>query len=390
MSVFDFLRGVAKYRIEVENSEELLNTIKKYASIKSLAIQKEGTLSFFCFYDEQNTVENCIRQINGRIIRKKVFGLPCFMKRMIHRAGLVTGLAISACLIVLSTLFVWEIRVEGNEELSESQVVEMLDRAGFREGMLKKRVDVKKVTDKLLVNEDAVSWMAINFDGTIAHVEMREAKIASPVPKKENVNLVASANGIILRVDAHEGGTKVNKGEAVVKGQLLVSAFVDKRTGGSMLRGARGFVWACTERCFCVTVPLEHMTKKYTGEEKNSYEITFLGKTLNVFNPLYKNVEMYDFSYKKEKMTLWGRFVIPVTVKTRVSREYTQIPSRRTKQIALKLAKNTAEERLYEISPDFVQIDVKEEYSVEENALVYKCIFSGVENIAKELEFELS
>ena len=91
---------------------------------------------------------------------------------------------------MLSSMFVWEIRVEGNEKLSDERVVEMLKKAGFHEGVLKKRVDVKKVTDRLLINEDEVSWMAINFDGNIAHVEMKEAKPAIPYEKKENVNLV--------------------------------------------------------------------------------------------------------------------------------------------------------------------------------------------------------
>ena len=390
MSVFDFLRGVARYRIEVGNTEELLNAIKKDASVKSLVIGKDGTLSFFCFYVEQDVVENAIKKTNGRIINKKVRGLPCFAERLLHRTGLALGFLLSALLIALSTLFVWEIRVEGNEKLSESQVVEMLERAGFREGMLKKRVDVKKVTDRLLINEDAVSWMAINFDGTVARVEMKEAKIATPVPKKENVNLVASANGIILRVDAHEGGTKVSKGEAVVKGQLLVSAFVDKRTGGSMLRGARGFVWANTERCICVTVPLEQKEKKYTGKERHTYGITFLGKTVYVSNPLSERWELVEYLHSRDKMTLFGKFVLPVTIKTAVSREYTEKNLRRTKQQALSLARQTAADRLYEISQGFVQLDINEQYSVEGNNLVYECRFSGVENIAKELEFELS
>ena len=390
MFVFDFLKGITVYRLGLDNTEKFINSVKADVSIKNMSLEKDGILNISCFYREREKLETALHINGGTIINKRTFGIPVVAERLKHRLGLIAGLVISVCLIMLSSLFVWEIRIEGNEKLRDSEVVEMLKKAGLREGMMKKTVDVKKVTDRLLINEDAVSWMAINFDGTVAHVEMKEAKIALPAPKKENVNLVASTNGIILRVDALEGGTKVAKGDVVLKGQLLVSAFVDKRTGGSMLRGARGFVWANTVRSFGVVVPLEYKIKKYTGNTRHDYSFTFLGKTLSFSDSVNSGTEKSEFVKHHEKLRLFGKVVLPVTFNRAVHNEYTEFTQRRTKQQALLLARQTAKERLLEISPDFAIADFDEEYTVEDGKLIYKCNFDGVENIATELEFKLS
>lgn len=390
MTVFDYLKGIAVYKLELESAENFINAAKKNVSIKNMSVANDNCLSVSCYFKETGKLEEKVVECGGRVIKKKIRGLPVFIERIRHRTGLAAGIVLSAFLIFASSFFVWEIRVEGNETLSEKEVIEMLEKAGFYEGMLKKTVDVKRVTDRVLINEDEVSWMAINFDGTVAHVEMKEAKIATPVPKKENVNLVASANGIILRVDAHEGGTRVSKGESVTKGQLLISAFVDKRTGGSLLRGARGFVWANTERKFYVSVPLDYKEKKYTENIKNEYSFTFLGKTLKISNPLKQIPKQREYKKLENKMSLMQKIVLPVTAKMVRRSEYTEYVARRTKEMALEEARKTAKQRLHETSPDFVLLDFDEDYTVENGKLEYYCSFEGVENIAKELEFELS
>lgn len=389
MFLFDYFKGIAEYEINTETPEAFINKIKSDVSVKKLSL-KQDRVHICVFFNERAEIERQASCSNCKIMSKKLKGLPVLINRVKHRAGLVTGGLLSVLMVFFSSMFVWEIRIEGNESLEDYQVIEMLDKAGFREGMLKRGVDVKKVSDRLLINEDAVSWLAINFDGTVAHVEMKEAKIAEPYPKKENVNLVASANGIILRVDALEGGVAVSKGEAVIKGQLLVSAFVDKRTGGSMLRGARGFVWAKTQRAFLVTVPLEYSKKIYTDRVSKELYVTFLGKTLKMPQLFMSKTYTCDYEKNEQKMSLFNKIVLPVKTGLVCRREYNSYSAKRTAVQALEKARLTAKERLYEISPMFALADLEEEYSVGDGKLVYKCTFEGVENIARELEFELS
>ncbi len=386
----DYLRGITEYEIKLESPESFVNTLKKDVPILWLDIPDEETVCIKCLYKDRESVEKCTEKRCGEITAKKHKGLPVFIKKLKLRLGLAAGCLLFVLAVYISSLFVWDIQVEGNEKLSENDVVKMLAKVGFCEGVIKNKIDVKSVADSVLINEDAVSWIAVNFDGTVARVEIKEALPAELVPKKQNVNLVAAANGIILRVDAHEGGTVIKKGDVVVKGQLLVSAFVDKRTGGSMLRGARGFVWANTERKIKVVVPYKYERKEYTGKLSREYGISFAGVKFALNNPFDSKGKTYDCDEKSSKLKLFENVVLPITVATKTKKEYKEYNSARTQKQALEIARLEAKERLYEISPKFTLTKTEEDYCEEDGKLVYACTFYGIENIAKELEFELS
>lgn len=386
----DYLRGITEYEIKLESPESFVNTLKKDVPILWLDIPDEETVCIKCLYKDRESVEKCTEKRCGEITAKKHKGLPVFIKMLKLRLGLAAGCLLFVLAVYISSLFVWDIQVEGNEKLSENDVVKMLAKVGFCEGVIKNKIDVKSVADSVLINEDAVSWIAVNFDGTVARVEIKEALPAELVPKKQNVNLVAAANGIILRVDAHEGGTVIKKGDVVVKGQLLVSAFVDKRTGGSMLRGARGFVWANTERKIKVVVPYKYERKEYTGKLSREYGISFAGVKFALNNPFDSKGKTYDCDEKSSKLKLFENVVLPITVATKTKKEYKEYNSARTQKQALEIARLEAKERLYEISPKFTLTKTEEDYCEEDGKLVYACTFYGIENIAKELEFELS
>ncbi len=386
----DYLKGMIKFKIKTDNPEILINGLRRIASPKGIQTDGDGYVSFFCYYDEKLFVEGLAHE-NGFIIEsKKEVGIIRIKNSIKQRLGLAAGFFVSIVLVFASTFFVWDIRIIGNENLTDRQVTEMLDEAGFHEGVLKRNVDVKSVVNRVLINRDELSWLAINFEGTVANVEVKEASNPKRHVKKENVNIVASHNGIIMRVDALDGESQVMKGDAVYKGQLLISSFVEKKTGGSILKGAKGFVWAKTQRNICVIVPLEYREKKYTGRERVSYSFSFLGKKVNIPLSNDKRFGNSCAEMKKMSLTLSEKFVLPFETEKYSVREYENYKKRRTEADAVKIAKKEAKEKLYESSPEFKCADSKETYSIQGNNLVYMCSFEGVENIAKELEFELS
>lgn len=386
----DYLKGMIKYKVKTDNPETLINGLRESASPKNIQIIENNCVSFFCYHDEKFFVEDLVYKNGFTIESKKEVGMIRIRNAIKPRLGLVAGFFVSVVLVFASTFFVWDIRIIGNENLTDWQVAEMLDEAGFHEGVLKRNVDVKSVVNRVLINCDELSWLAINFEGTVANVEVKEASNPKRHIKKENVNIVASHNGIVMRVDALDGESQVMQGDAVFKGQLLISSFVEKRTGGSILKGAKGFVWAKTERNVCVIVPLEYCEKEYTGRERVSYSFSFLGKKVNF--PLSTNKRFSNSCAEMERLnlTMSEKLVLPFEAEKYLVREYENYKKRRTQREAVKIAQKAAKEKLEESSPEFKCADIKETYGVEGNNLVYMCTFEGVENIAKELEFELS
>lgn len=386
----DYLKGKIKYKAELKSPEKFLNTMRNSACIKEIALHGEGVISFCCFYREEKTVENALLDNGGKIIYKKLSGMPKILKKLKLRPGIVFGFALSIILMFTSTFFVWDIRVKGNEKLSDAEIIKILKQAGLSEGMFIKGIDVKSIANKVLINDERLSWIAVNFEGTVATAEVKEASIPKREVKKENVNIVASNNGIVMRIDALDGDALVNNGDSVYKGQLLISSFSEKRTGGSILKGAKGFVWAVTERNFCVTVPLEYCDKNESDNKRITYTIDFLGKTIDIPTAPKKQFENSTRYSEKLNMRLSEKIVLPFECVRLVECEYKPYKKRRTEKEATELARKTAKESLFQTCSDFTITSVTEDINVSDDVLTYTCTFEGIENIARELEFELS
>lgn len=390
MDFLSYLRGFVKYTVKVKNNENLINIIRQSHPVRKISVKEDGTLSFCCYFCDRNSIEKILNEQNAETLQRKQYGLlPCICKYK-KRYGLFAGALLTVISMFASTFVVWEIRIEGNETVTDAEILKVLEEAGFYEGKMKMGVDVKSIVNRYLIKEDRISWIAINMDGTVAHVEVREAKVSQTVPKRENVNLVAKHDGIIMRVDAVDGRAVVSKGDTVTRGQLLVSAFVDKRTGGELLRGARGFVFAYTERSFEVYVPLEYTVLCASGKEIKQNTVSFFGFEIPLGFEKTHKFDNFVISNREEKIKLSDSVSLPIKLKTVTSSEQKPCVKRRTQNDALLFARELSKKRLYEKSPGFALADCDEEYAVQDGILVYKVKYSGIEDIAKELEFELS
>ena len=64
---------------------------------------------------------------------REEWGIPAFLYRLRFRFGIPIGIILSAAMVILSGLFVWDIDVTGNEHLTSSDVRELLAAESFFE-----------------------------------------------------------------------------------------------------------------------------------------------------------------------------------------------------------------------------------------------------------------
>ncbi len=382
------LIGSVKYTVKAKKPLKLLNQLKSEVAVRNVKTLPDGILAFTCFYRGEKRARQIIFEHGGEITGCKRYGLVYLLRRYKKRTGLFVSAVILAVVTFMSQLFVWNISVEGNEKIPDGEIIRTLNEIGFREGVYKKGVKLDSLVNNFLIREKRISWLAVNFDGTTAHVEVREGKNPVIAEKKKNVNLVASHDGIIMRADVLEGESFVQKGDVVYKGQLLVSAFV-KGKDTSYLRGARGSVWANTERKICVIVPFEYNEKVPNGKIKKKYTLSVLGKRL----PLYFTDKIKDLCSKESEVVTDEKkkgLRLPFVLTKETYTFYETVQRTRKYETALETARKRAEETLFRLSPGFVCASKHSEHKANGAFLVYTCTFSGVENIAKALEFELS
>ena len=280
-----------------------------------------------------------------RLRVKKRKGFPFFMRRYRHRLGLLAGIALFFATIWFLSLHVWIINVSGNDEITEEQVISVMDEIGIRPGVRTSGLDAELLEQAAMVKLKDVSWMAINFQGSVVNVELKE-RDAPPeaIPMEEPCNLKSSYPGQIVRLEVISGVTVVEEGDAVTQGQLLVSGvFEDLLEGKSHYQHASGKVIARTQRQLSVEVPLTQTVQVPTEE-------TVVRKKLELFGlelPLTLNPEPgeeYEAEEEKEQVRLFGN-KLPMEFTTQVW----TLQKEETVTLTEEEAKKQGEEKLKEL-----------------------------------------
>ncbi len=269
------------------------------------------------------------------IVRRQ--GLPFLLRRLRGRYGLAAGALAFALVLHLLCARVWEIRVEGQKTLTAGQVIEWLAPYGVAEGAKTDDFDWATLRQQVLYDHPELSWMSFNPVGTVLHVDVSETVQKPAVQNNsEPANLLAAADGRIIKMQINTGSPAVQVGDAVVAGDLLVSGAVEYANGATLLRQASGVVLAETTRTARFTLPLRWQGRQRTGRVKVRRAVECFGVTL----PLY--IGRVAGAYEKElhaaRLSVGG-VPLPFTLHTAHFFETRPVQRSRTEAQALQEAK---------------------------------------------------
>lgn len=390
MGLYTYVTGSVKITFECTNPERFINGVRGSYAIRDVERLTDREFCIECSFGDEKSLLRTAQKYSVVVKEKKYKGVLPFVYRYRKRAGIFLGLLMGVFVIWFSSLLVWEVRIEGNENISDEDIASRLESLGFKEGVLKHRVDLDRLHIDYLMSDDRISWIAVNFEGTVAHVEVKETvKAPEKLDKDKTVNIVAKRDGVIVRVDALDGGKEVQTGEVVTKGQLLISAFMETRKSGFVLRSARGNVFAKTVHDFEVRVPLKVWKKNYTGNSKKQTTLYILGKRVPLITFGKKNYEYQDTSKEITKLTLFETISFPVRVEIKHKTEYKPEIVTRNENDAKEIAMQKLEEKIEKELVDAKILSKNTDYTLEKNCVVLRCSVECIEDIAKELEFEI-
>ena len=135
-------------------------------------------------------------QCELRVLRRT--GAPAFTRRVRRRVALAAGLGLCFALLGASSLFVWEIDVEGNERVSTGEILRALADSGVDYGSFWPAWRADEIKNELILALPELSWVGVTVDSSRARVEVRE-RVPAPelVDNDEPHSVVASSTGIV-------------------------------------------------------------------------------------------------------------------------------------------------------------------------------------------------
>ena len=191
-----------------------------------------------------------------------------------RRAALLAALAAVAALLLCSSLFLWEIEVRGCETAEEGRILRVLADEGVACGSFWPGIDVDLVRSRALLRLPELAWLTVNVSGSRAVVLVAERQPKPEiVDERAGADLVAGRPGVVQRVQVLSGDCRVQPGDAVLEGEVLVSGSRERFDGEMQQMRSLGEVWAETWHEISAVCPLSALQRQETGRSHSRFAL---------------------------------------------------------------------------------------------------------------------
>lgn len=382
MSVFDFFRGLYKITARRTDAKGVLSLAVR-ENIPFGAVTVDGDNCYFSVRARDAKRIAAVAERLGVNIKLEQTGFIAIVKRHRGRVGVAVGAVLAVIMVVISSRFVWDIEITGNERVPTEEIEAALGEHGLLLGAYKPSLDLKALCDKIVIERSGISWISVDLRGTVAHVEVRETTDADIVSLSQPSNLVAACDGQIVSVEAYGGKSEVKVGQTVRCGDVLVSGVIDSEALGYRLVRARGKVMASVTKRFSVSVPLAATEKTATGNVKTEKKIKIFSKTAELFKKTNISYEKYDTIEETKRLSLFG-VRLPVFITTVRYAEYVDAPVALTEDEALARAREMLNKEIEDGTRGDKILATFEDIAFDGSAYTVSALVECVTDIAEE------
>lgn len=297
-------------------------------------------------------------------------GLPVFFRRFRRRQVWTAGLLCFAAGLYLLSSFIWTVRVEGNERLTEEELLSVCGEMGLKPGVWKRRVDTEAIANGLLLRFSDISWVSVGVEGTDVTIKLAETiEKAERIDRETPCDIVAAQDGVIVQITAERGTPKVQAGDVVKKGDILISSELIIGLEGeeqhTAYTAAEGTITARIWQKLTEEMPLRYKEVVYNGVEKENHSLLFGERELDILHP--DSGMEWERTMLSERPLALGDFTLPLRFRKEIWKECEILEKTRTMEETKSILEENLRKKTENLLSDYGKIeDIKirfEEYA---------------------------
>ena len=231
--------------------------------------------------------------------------------------------------------------------------------------------------------------LCVRIDAIFLFVAEKERHAPKTETSKKPANLIASADGQIESIELYRGDCVVKIGQAVQKGQLLVSGVYDSAALGVRFTRAAGRIWARTEHTFEVRIPLTYTEKCYVDEKIGEISLNFFQNSMKIFKNSRNAGGECDIIEEVNHLETLGPNPLPISLAVQTLCYYRAETRTRSPEEALELAYAELSSLLAKFSSDTQLLSKQIKTTLTDGELILSCTVICIEDIALQYEFEV-
>lgn len=336
-----YIRGYVTIKVWGYSTERLLNLCGNH-NILVWDIENHGD------YDTMNisvqgffALKPLLKKTGTKASVLKRYGLPFFMSKMGRRKIFVAGFLCCMLFWMLTSGYIWNIRIEGNYVLTDDVLLDYLEEQNVRVAMRKERLQIEELEKALREDYDVITWTSVQLKGTTLLIYIKENEMpnydqSSQLEKSESTDLIATKAGTVSYIITRSGVPKVALGDVVEKGDVLVSGAVPVYNEDTTVRKYQ-YVQSDADIMLRYTESVSvkrdilYEEKMYSGRQKTMFMLGVKDRELNL--KLGKiPYEEYDVSGEKKQVKLLDHLYLPLFYGKKTVQEYEMIRQKHTEE----------------------------------------------------------
>lgn len=313
MGIWKSLAGTVRVELTSASPADMLTAINQ-SGIPLSDVMYLSELSVACtvLRSDYKLLHSLITRRGESVSVNRRTGSYWAIKRLIKRPVLMFGMAFLLLLAIYLPTRVLFVEVEGNESIPATLIIENAENCGISFGASRREVRSEQMKNALLGAIPELQWAGINTYGCTAVISVKERTVSEQIQKPIGVNsIVAAKDGVIQSCTVLRGNALCKVGQAVKKGQVLVSGYTDC---GIAIKatGAEAEIFAQTLHTLSAVTPTNAAVRDEKTEVETKYSL-FIGKKLINFS---QDSGISDSTcvkmYTRINLTLPGGFQLPI------------------------------------------------------------------------------
>ena len=385
MGIFRSLAGSARLELTSADVSAALRDINA-AKIRVWDVRIVGdlTVQFTASQKSIRFIEKIAERKGERLNVIGRSGLFWPIMGLRNRPVLVLGMAFLFALAIFVPGRVLFVRVEGNAAVPGEMILEAAQDAGIRFGASRRAVRSEKVKNRLLGVMPQLQWAGVNTYGCTAVITVRERAQEQETKEEYPVSsIVASCDGVITSCTVTRGSGLCAVGQAVQKGQVLISGYVDCGQSITVTR-SQGEIFALTRHELTVVTPSETMVREELRGQRTYYGFRIGKKRINFVKGSGISDGTCVKMYQEYQLTLPGGHRLPISLVKETVLTFDLKPCERSDVVVKRQLSDFAKGYLQDHLVALVVLNAQEELTAEEKRFLFHGYYHCTEMIGRE------
>lgn len=318
-----YLFGFIKVELEGFFVERFLNLARNEGiMIQSLEKSTSTYIRFEMLRTDFRKIKRIAKKTKCRIKIKRKFGLPFLINKYKKRKVFAIACGVIAFFIIICSNIIWNIDIEGIQNIDEKEFVEYIAGKGIKEKRFKFNINTKVIENKIKIERDDIAWIGINIEGTSVYITIKEKETVPEInDKNEESNIIAKESGIITKLIVRSGTPMVKVGDEVKAGDILVQGIMNGQYKGERNVPADADIFGVIFLEKEKSEKFMQTEKIKTGEIEYENCVNFKKNKIN-FNKRVSKFQNYDTIRSINKIKLFSNFYLPIEIEKVRYEEY--------------------------------------------------------------------